>query len=116
MPPNPIPPARILSQKPFPVVLTADEEVTLRRVAHGHTEVRLMRPADLARLRRLALIEEGRDGPRLTVAGRGCFDALSHSVLAPSPRHADFQASAAVSPPDETADSSVASSLPRRRR
>jgi hypothetical protein len=56
--------------------LSSDEEVTLRRVAYGESEVRAMRAQDLARLRRLKLIEEGRDGLQLTTEGRRHFDAL----------------------------------------
>jgi hypothetical protein len=56
--------------------LTADEEVTLRRVAYGQSEVRTMRAQDLAQLHRLLLIEDAKDGPRLTAAGRKRFDAL----------------------------------------
>ena len=58
------------------VVLTADEEVTLRRVAFGQSEVRAMRAQDLARLRGLRLIEDGKDGPRLTVRGKEHFESL----------------------------------------
>jgi hypothetical protein len=56
--------------------LTDEEEVTLRRVAFGESEVKSLRPHDLARLRRLRLIEDAKDGPRLTAAGRAVFDRL----------------------------------------
>jgi hypothetical protein len=58
------------------VRLTTEEEVTLRRVAYGQSDARDMRRRDLARLRQLLLIEDGKDGPRLTVAGKRRFDIL----------------------------------------
>ena len=63
-----------------PIALTDEEEVTLRRVAFGESEVKAMRAHDLARLRRLQLIEEGRDGPQLTAAGRAVFDELPKAM------------------------------------
>lgn len=60
--------------------LTAEEEVTLRRVAYGQSEVRGMRRQDLARLRELHLIEDDKAGPRLTAAGKHCFDKLPKAV------------------------------------
>lgn len=59
-----------------PSALTDEEEVTLRRVAFGESEVKAMRAHDLARLHRLQLIEDGKDGPRLTTAGRAVFEGL----------------------------------------
>jgi hypothetical protein len=56
--------------------LSTNEEVTLRRVALGESEVRAMRAQDLVQLRRLRLIEDGKDGPRLTAEGKQRFDAL----------------------------------------
>jgi hypothetical protein len=61
---------------PDNVPLTTDEEVTLRRVAYGLSEERAMRRDDLIRLRQLHLIEDGKDGPRLTTAGKQRFDML----------------------------------------
>ena len=58
------------------VPLTTEEEVTLRRVAYGQSEARDMRQRDLARLRQLLLVEDDKDGPRLTVAGKRRFDIL----------------------------------------
>jgi hypothetical protein len=58
------------------VPLTADEEVTLRRVAYGQSEERTLRQDDLARLRSLRLIEAGKDGPQLTAAGKERFESL----------------------------------------
>ncbi len=60
--------------------LTADEEVTLRRVAFGESLVSAMRASDLTQLYKLKLIEDSKDGPRLTTAGRAHFDALPKAV------------------------------------
>jgi hypothetical protein len=64
-----------------PVILTPDEEVTLRRVAFGQSDVRAMRAQDLTRLRNLRLIQDGKDGPCLTVSGRQRFDELPKAML-----------------------------------
>ena len=63
------------------VILTPDEEVTLRRVAFGQSDVRAMRAQDLTRLRNLRLIQDGKDGPCLTVSGRQRFDELPKAML-----------------------------------
>ncbi len=75
-------------------VLSADEEVTLRRVAHGQSTVRMMRAADLLRLRRLKLIEDAKDGPRLTTAGKNHFEGLPRGVFVGALRQDDYPASA----------------------
>jgi len=62
-------------------VLTPEEEVTLRRVAFGQSDVRAMRAQDLTRLRYLRLIQDGKDGPCLTVSGRQRFDELPKAIL-----------------------------------
>jgi hypothetical protein len=62
-------------------ILTSEEEVTLRRVAFGQSDVRAMRAQDLARLRHLRLIQDGKDGPCLTVSGRQRFDELPKAML-----------------------------------
>ena len=62
-------------------VLTPEEEVTLRRVAFGQSDVRAMRAQDLTRLRNLRLIQDGKDGPCLTVSGRQRFDELPKAML-----------------------------------
>src|SRR4051812_12951677 len=59
--------------------LSAPQEVTLRRVAFGQSDVRAMRTHDLAELKRRGLIEEGKDGPVLTRAGEHRFNALPKS-------------------------------------
>jgi hypothetical protein len=50
--------------------LSAEEEITLRRVAFGESPVHTLRAADLANLRTLRLIEDSKDGPVLTARGR----------------------------------------------
>jgi hypothetical protein len=72
-----------------PSRLTDEEEVTLRRVAFGESEVKVMRAHDLARLRRLQLIEDSKDGPRLTAAGRVVFDSLPKAIGRERPQHRD---------------------------
>jgi len=61
--------------------LTTNEEVTLRRVAYGQSDARAMRRHDLARLHELFLIEDSKDGPRLTPAGKLRFDILPKAAL-----------------------------------
>jgi hypothetical protein len=61
--------------------LTAGEEVTLRRVAYGQSELRALPRSDIAHLHDLGLIEEGRDGPQLTAAGRRLFEALPKAII-----------------------------------
>lgn len=63
------------------VILTPDEEVTLRRVAFGQSDVRAMRAQDLTRLRNLRLIQDSKDGPCLTVSGRERFEELPKAML-----------------------------------
>lgn len=62
-------------------LLSPSEEITLRRVAFGESPVRTLRVEDLARLRRLRLIDDGKDGPRLTASGRVHFDALPKATM-----------------------------------
>jgi ribosomal protein S19E (S16A) len=64
-----------------PEPLSEPQKVTLRRVAFGQSDVRAMRTHDLAELKRRGLIEEGKDGPVLTGAGRQRFDALPKSSI-----------------------------------
>jgi len=68
------------SPRDRPSLLTSNEEITLRRVALGESPMRSMRAQDLAQLRRLRLIDDGKDGPRLTVNDRKHFDALLKAV------------------------------------
>ena len=56
--------------------LTRDEEVTLRQLAYGQSEVETMRRRDLLRLRELQPIVDSKDGPRLTGTGKARFDLL----------------------------------------
>ncbi len=69
-----------------PSKLSEEEAVTLRRVAFGQSDVRSLRPADLARLLALRLIVDGRDGPELTRTGRDAFESLPRAVFAARPR------------------------------
>jgi hypothetical protein len=57
--------------------LSADEEITLRRVAHGQSDVAHLRAADLVRLRSLSLIAGAPRAPMLTAAGKERFDQLA---------------------------------------
>jgi hypothetical protein len=68
------------SAKPA-AVLSPEEEVTLRRVAFGQSDVRAMRAQDLTRLRNMRLIQDGKDGPCLTLTGRQRFDELPKAML-----------------------------------
>jgi hypothetical protein len=61
--------------------LTEDEEVTLRRVAYGQSEVRSLRRHDLTRLYQMRLIEDSEEGPRLTADGKLRFDVLPKAEL-----------------------------------
>jgi hypothetical protein len=72
-----------------PSALTDEEEVTLRRVAFGESEVKAMRAHDLARLHRLQLIEDGRDGPQLTTAGRAILEGLPKAMGLEKPGRSD---------------------------
>jgi len=60
--------------------LSADEEITLRRVAYGQSEVTSLRAQDLLRLRDLKLIEGSAREPILTADGKRCFDALPRAA------------------------------------
>jgi len=83
--------------------LSENEEVTLRRVAFGQSEVRAMRAEDLARLRRLRLIEDGKDSrPQLTADGRKCFDALPRPMTLSELKGADDFLGAMAKPVDRT--------------
>jgi hypothetical protein len=57
--------------------LSDNEEITLRRVAHGQSDVTRLRAEDLARLRALALIAGSARAPTLTAAGKARFDGLT---------------------------------------
>jgi hypothetical protein len=71
--------ARALSSgEPSP--LTDSEEITLRRVAYGQSDVAHLRAADLDRLRALKLIDGSSRVPALTAAGKTRFDALAKPV------------------------------------
>jgi hypothetical protein len=58
------------------LLLSSNEEVTLRRVAMGPTAQHNLPAAHLKRLEQLKLIEGGRGGYRLTPLGRQRYNAL----------------------------------------
>lgn len=61
--------------------LSTDEEVTLRRVAYGQSDVSHLRANDLARLRALDLIAGSARVPTLTAAGKARFDQLAKPAI-----------------------------------
>lgn len=69
-----------------PINLSADEAVTLRRIAFGESDVRTLRRDDLDKLRTLRLIETTPGGLRLTVGGDELFKSLPRSLFASAPR------------------------------
>jgi hypothetical protein len=70
----------------LPTSISADEAVTLRRVAFGESDVRTLRRGDLDRLQALGLIEATAGGLRLTVRGDELFKLLPRSLFASAPR------------------------------
>ncbi len=60
--------------------LTDNEEITLRRVAYGQSDVAHLRAEDLTRLRTLKLIDGNGRVPALTAAGKARFDTLAKPV------------------------------------
>jgi hypothetical protein len=62
-------------------ILTDEETVTLRRVAFGESERRVLRREDLARLQHLRLIVEVNGELCLTGSGRAHFDTLPRPML-----------------------------------
>ena len=77
-----------MAERPL-AILSADEEVTMRRVAFGESEVRTMRATDLARLRALRLIQDSKDGPVLTAAGKLHFEVLPRAPSLSGSRQTD---------------------------
>lgn len=61
--------------------LSTDEEITLRRVAYGQSDVAHLRANDLARLRALDLVAGDPRLPTLTVAGKARFDHLAKPAM-----------------------------------
>ncbi|GEP57968.1 hypothetical protein [Reyranella soli] len=57
--------------------LSTNEEITLRRVAYGQSDVAHLRAEDLERLRALALVAGSPRTPTLTAAGKARFDRLA---------------------------------------
>ena len=62
-------------------LLSTEEEITLRRVAHGQSDVAHLRAHDLARLRALDLIGGSPRVPTLTAAGKARFDQLAKPAV-----------------------------------
>ena len=60
--------------------LSPNEEITLRRVAYGQSEVTHLRTEDLIRLRSLDLIGGSPRLPTLTAEGKRRFDGLAKSM------------------------------------
>ncbi len=65
--------------------LSPNEEVTLRRVAHGVVEAKTLSPAHLVRLRSLALVEERAGALSVTNLGRQRLSTLSVGRLDNAP-------------------------------
>jgi hypothetical protein len=61
--------------------LSTEEEITLRRVAHGQSDVTHLRAQDLVRLRALDLVAGSPRGPTLTAAGKTRFDQLAKPAV-----------------------------------
>ena len=57
--------------------LSPNEEITLRRVAYGQSDVTHLRTADLIRLRTLNLVGGSPRVPTLTAEGKRRFDGLA---------------------------------------
>lgn len=70
-----------MSNRSIDAPLSAEEEVTLRRVAFGESPAATLRAKDLVQLRRLKLVMEGKDGPQLTPDGRRRFEELPRAML-----------------------------------
>ena len=75
-----------------PSNLSADEAVTLRRVAFGESDVKTLRRGDLDRLQALRLIETTNSGLRLTNSGDELFKMLPRSLFASAPRQHEGRA------------------------
>lgn len=61
--------------------LTDDQAITLRRVAFGESDIRLLRPADIKRLQELRLIAATGSSMTLTNWGRNQFDSLPRATF-----------------------------------
>ena len=62
--------------------LSTNEEITLRRVAYGQSDIANLRAQDLARLRALDLIKGSAHVPTLTSEGQRRFDGLPKAAMA----------------------------------
>ena len=81
-----------------PTNLSADEAITLRRVAFGESDVRTLRRDDLDRLLKLRLIETTAGGLRLTGRGDEIFKILPRSLFASTPRQHEGRPPASATP------------------
>jgi hypothetical protein len=79
-------PRENIANVPQAQVLTDDEAITLRRIAFGESEVRVLRRADIDRLLQLRLIAAGPQGMVLTRTGKEHFDSLPRASFAARPR------------------------------
>ncbi len=61
--------------------LTDEEAVTLRRIAFGQSDLRSLRRADIDRLLKLRLIDEGRTSMMLTISGQEHFRFAAAHVI-----------------------------------
>jgi hypothetical protein len=69
--------------------LSPNEHAVLRRVAVGISKPKHLRPSSVARLKRLALVEESEGLIRLTALGRQRCQADASSTTAPEAPDAD---------------------------
>ncbi|MBL6615192.1 MAG: hypothetical protein ISP49_12860 [Reyranella sp.] len=60
--------------------LSTSEEITLRRVAHGQSDIGRLPAEDLARLRWLMLVDGQAGRPKLTSEGRRRFEELAKPI------------------------------------
>jgi hypothetical protein len=70
------------AQAPQSGELTDQEAITLRRVAFGESEVRVLPRSDIDRLVLLRLIAADGTGMVLTNSGRARFDSLPRAMFA----------------------------------
>lgn len=71
------------------IELSANEAITLRRVAYGVTNVDSLRPDDIDRLKTLLLVEERRSGIVMTQLGRSRIARLPALRLIVTPQAFD---------------------------
>ena len=69
--------------------LSANEAITLRRIAYGVTSLESLRSADIDRLKALLLVEERRSGLAMTQLGRNRIAQLPALRLIVTPQAYD---------------------------